>query len=65
MTIMKPLIKWMSIDLYSLKAGIHYMIFARFSTNVQFRKADASCQRSETVCRFELTIDLTESIEND
>ncbi len=27
-TIMKPLIKWMSIDLYSLKAGIHYMIFA-------------------------------------
>ncbi len=36
------------------------MIFAPISADLQSRGVDTSCQKSESVCRFELT----DSIEN-
>lgn len=45
----------------SLKVGIHYTNFAQlFCIDLQSGQVNDSCQKSETVCRFELT-DFTEN----
>lgn len=38
-----------------LKAGIHY-VCPDFCSNLQPGEVDASCLKSEQVCRFELTV---------
>ncbi len=38
-----------------LKAGIHYF-WTDFCSNLQSGEVDASCLKSEPVCRFELTV---------